>query len=159
MEPRPRSPGEPPPAETGATPPIRRAGPPDRDGLLELIAEFYEIDGHPFDRATVVRGLVPLLESDEHGIVLLSEDGYAVLVWSYSLESGGRDALLDEIYVRRRGQGTGRALMERVFAEMAERGLTRVFLETEPDNERARAFYSRLGFRSEESVWMVADLG
>ncbi|MGD2060597.1 MAG: hypothetical protein PVF87_07020 [Acidimicrobiia bacterium] len=41
---------------------IRRAGPEDRDELLGLIAEFYEVDGHPYDRETVMAGLVPLLE-------------------------------------------------------------------------------------------------
>ena len=138
---------------------IRRANPDDRDELLELIAEFYEVDNHPFNHDTVVQGLLPLLESDEYGIVLITEGGYAVLVWSYSLESGGRDALLDEIYVRDRGRGTGRELMERVFAEMRERGLSGIFLETEPHNDRARDFYAGLGFEVEDSVWMSAHLG
>lgn len=127
--------------------------------MLALISEFYEVDDHPFDQETVLRGLVPLLESDEHGVVLLADDGYAVLVWSYSLESGGRDALLDEIYVREQGRGTGKALMESVFAEMRERDIRRIFLETEAENDRARAFYSRLGFEIEDSVWMSAHLG
>lgn len=138
---------------------IRRADPDDREVLLELITEFYEVDGHPYDRETVLAGLVPLLESDDYGVVLITEGAYAVLVWSYSLESGGRDALLDEIYVRDRGRGTGRELMDRVFAEMRERGLSGVFLETEPHNDSARAFYSRFGFEVEDSVWMSAHLG
>jgi GNAT superfamily N-acetyltransferase len=124
-----------------------------------LIAEFHEVDGHQFDRDTVLRGLVHLLDSDEHGIVLITEGGHAVLVWRYRLESGAWDALLDEIYVWDRGRGIGTALLEQVFVEMWDRDISRIFLETEAGNHRARAFYARSGFRVENSVWMSADLG
>lgn len=142
---------------------IRPATSDDADRLVMLIEEFYEIDGHPFDVPLVEVGLAPLLESDEQGVVLVSDDGelngYAVLTWGYSLESGGRDALLDELYVRRRGQGVGESLMEAVFAEMRGRGVRRIFLETERENDRARTFYERLGFVVEDSVWLSADIG
>lgn len=84
---------------------------------------------------------------------------YAAVVWSYSIESGGPDAMLDEIYVRERGGGSGRRLMEAVFSELRARGISRLFLETETANQRARAFYERLGFKTEDSVWMHIDLG
>lgn len=143
---------------------IRRARSADETALLELIGEFYEIDGHAFDGETVVAGLGPLLQSDQYGLVLVADDGgpldgYAAIVWSYSIESGGRDALLDEIYVRRRSRGIGRLLMEAVFAEVRSRGMRRVFLETEPANQRARDFYAGLGFEVEDSIWMLADIG
>jgi GNAT superfamily N-acetyltransferase len=96
-------------------------------------------------------------------VVLLADGdppiGYAAVVWSYSIESGGPDALLDEIYVRRRGMGVGRRLMEEVFREVRARGMRRVFLETGAGNALARSFYSDLGFEVEDSVWMVADIG
>jgi GNAT superfamily N-acetyltransferase len=142
---------------------IRRAGHADEEVLLELIKEFYEVDGHEFHPVTVKGGLSPLLTSDRYGVVLLAKDpdpvGYAVLVWSYSIESGGRDALLDEIYVRTPGEGIGRALMDEVFEEMRRQGLRRIFLETEAENEQARAFYRSIGFNAEDSIWMTADIG
>ncbi len=143
---------------------IRRAVPSDETALLALIEEFYEVDGHRFDESTVHSGLVPLLDTERHGVVLVAGeaggdlDGYAALVWSYSIESGGPDALLDEIYVRERGRGVGRELMDEVFRQVRARGMRRIFLETEPDNERARSFYAGLGFEVESSVWMLTDL-
>ncbi|AHH99575.1 GNAT superfamily N-acetyltransferase [Kutzneria viridogrisea] len=126
-----------------------------------LVGEFYEIDRHEFDRSTVLRGLGPLLDGDEHGQVWLLLDnrdrsaaGYAVMTWSWSLESGGREALLDEIYVRDRASGAGSALLNRVLREASARGARAVFLETEEHNERVRAFYSRHGFAVEKSTWM-----
>jgi len=54
---------------------IRTAYPNDEGALLELIAEFYEIEGHPFVIDTVAAGLAPLLESDTYGVVLVADDG------------------------------------------------------------------------------------
>ena len=138
---------------------IRRAEPDDAGAILGLVEEFYLIDGHVFDRDVVVRGLTPLLESDDHGVVLLEDAAYAVVTWSYSLESGGQDALVDELFVRHTGQGTGAALMEAVFDEARARGITKVFLETESANSAARRFYERIGFQVDDSIWMSVDIG
>jgi GNAT superfamily N-acetyltransferase len=135
----------------------------DLDALVPLVREFCEIDGHPYDETHVRDALGPLLASDRHGIVWLAlhDDGlagYAVVTWGYSLESGGRDALLDELYVRVRGNGVGGALMEALLAECTARGLRRMFLETETGNDGARRFYRSLGFDEEDSIWMSRTL-
>src|SRR5215831_21117200 len=112
----------------------------DLDAIVPLVREFCEVDGHPYDEALVRGALGPLLTSDQHGVVWLAvEDdgvaGYAVVTWGYSLESGGRDALLDELYVRARGNGVGAALMDALLADCTARGLRRMFLETETGND------------------------
>jgi ribosomal protein S18 acetylase RimI-like enzyme len=138
---------------------IRRAELPDRDEMLQLFREFYAVDRHEFDVERVTRGLDPLLADDTHGQVwLINKSGYAVVTWGWSLESGGREALLDEIYVRDRGRGVGRELLTHAMAAAAQAGAIRMFLETEAHNERVRAFYASLGFATEDSTWMSADL-
>ena len=62
--------------------------------------------------------------------------------------------LLDEIYVRDRGQGQGGAVLEEVLDACRQRGLGRMFLETETPNDRARRFYLRHGFAVDDSIWM-----
>ncbi len=143
---------------------LRRATVGDIDVLLPLIQAFYEIDGHEYREAHIVRALTPLLRDDTLGQVWLivdgpdGPDGYAILTWGWSLESGGRDALLDEIYVRDRGHGVGsRALEELVDAARAA-GASRVFLETEAHNDAVRRFYGRHRFVDERSVWMLREL-
>jgi GNAT superfamily N-acetyltransferase len=84
--------------------------------------------------------------------------GYGVVTWGWSLESGGRDALLDELYVRDRGRGAGAALLEAIVAAARARGASRMFLETEEGNAAARRFYARAGFDVEGSVWMQRSL-
>ena len=142
---------------------IRRAGRADLPVVLELSKEFCVLDGHAFDAVRVEPALRTLLDGDEHGVVHLVEEegwalGYAVVTWGYSLESGGRDALIDEIYVRDRGSGVGSSLLAAILDDVRARGLARLTLETERDNEGARRFYTRHGFLAEDSLWMSLDL-
>ncbi|MGE0726976.1 MAG: N-acetyltransferase family protein [Acidimicrobiia bacterium] len=145
--------------------PVRRATPADLDELLELVEAFYEIDNHVFNQEHVCAALQPLLESDEHGQVWVLQDrataacgGYAVITWSWSLESGGRDAILDEIYVRAREHGAGTRSLHHASSAAAEAGARVLYLETEASNERVRRFYARNGFQVDDSVWMSTDL-
>ena len=140
---------------------IRRARLEDLEAVASLSSEFNQIDGHVHDERRVRAALIPLLRDDALGVVYLfgePPDGYAVVTWGYSIESGGRDALLDEIYVRQRGQGRGSAAFEGVLADVRRRGLSRMFLETERSNLRVRSFYALHGFAEDDSIWMSREL-
>jgi GNAT superfamily N-acetyltransferase len=143
---------------------VRRAEPADLDALLPLVAEFCAVDGHEFAPALVRTALRPLLADDGLGQVwVLADDGrrlggYAVVTWGWSLEAGGREALLDELYVRERNQGAGALLVEAVAVGSRAAGASRLFLETESANISVRRFYERHGFVAEDSVWMQRPL-
>ncbi|MBY8849447.1 GNAT family N-acetyltransferase [Saccharothrix longispora] len=137
---------------------IRRAVPTDLPVLLPLVREFYEVDEHAYDEDVVTSALEPLLRDDRFGQVWLFDTGYAVLTWGYSLESGGRDALLDEFYVRNRGGGVGGAVVAALVERARAAGARKVFLETEDRNEAARRFYRRHGFADEASTWLSLEL-
>jgi len=129
---------------------------------MPLIRSFYEIDQHEFDESIVRQALIPLLGDDTFGQVWVTDDGelggYAVVTWGYSLESGGRECLVDEIYVERRSSGTGARLLDAALDGARKAGARAVFLETEAHNERVRSFYARCGFSVEASVWMSRSL-
>ena len=61
---------------------------------------------------------------------------------------------LRDLYVARgnRGQGVGRALVTRVLDDARAAGVTRISLQTESDNDVARALYRSLGFIAPEGV-------
>lgn len=137
----------------------RLAGPADLDRLVEMHSRFCAADGHDFDERRARRALAPLLDDDRRGLVWLADgdegEGYAVVTWGWSVESGGPDALLDEIYSEPTGRGIGAELLDAILAELSDRGsVSRIFLETEEHNEAARRLYRRLGFEVENSVWM-----
>lgn len=142
---------------------ITRATATDLEALIDLSRSYCELDRHTLDVAKTRAGLGPLLESDRYGVVWLigpESDplGYAVVTWGWSVEGGGPEALLDEIYVHDRGRGLGSAAVVAILDDCRKRGMIRVFLETESHNERARRLYTRLGFVTEASVWMSKDL-
>lgn len=141
--------------------PLTRATVADLPALLVLIKEFCAIDGHVFDEQRIGESLPALLSSDTHGVVWKigdPVDGYAVITWGYSLESGGREALVDEIYVRSRGNGLGSAALAAILEDCRQRGCKVMFLETEARNARVRRFYARAGFRADDSIWMSRSL-
>ena len=72
--------------------------------------------------------------------------------------AGGRDALLDELYVRHRDQGAGSRLLAVALEGARAAGATRIFLETEAPNDSVRRFYRRHGFVDEDSVWLQRPL-
>ena len=114
-------------------------------GLVKLV----------FDCVFGVRGA--LLDDDTYGQVwLLGEHpiGYAIITWSWSLESGGKDCILDEIYVAQQGNGLGAHLLTEVITHARSAGAAAIFLETESANDRARRFYQRHGFEIENSTWL-----
>lgn len=136
---------------------IRRATPEDLPALLELGAEYAAADHHEFDPERAASGFAGLLGDDTHGVVWITDDrdAYAVVTWGWSVESGGKEAILDEIYVRRQGRGIGSQLIEHLHADCDRRGVRRIFLETEPHNAAARRLYERHGYVTEPSIWMA----
>ena len=138
---------------------IRRAEPGDLDRLVDLHREFCAVDAHPFDIGRATAAFAPLLDDDRHGLVWIvdSPPAYAVLTWGWSIEAGGAEAVLDEIFASERNAGVGSSLIQHVLADARRRGLARVVLETEAANHRVREFYERHGFRVDASVWMAHE--
>jgi GNAT superfamily N-acetyltransferase len=142
---------------------VRRATPGDLGDLLGLGAEYATADGHRFDIEVAQRGFGPLLDDDVLGVILVAETndeivGYAAVTWGWSIEVGGLDVVLDELYVRRRRQGIGSLLLRAVEAACRGRDVRRIFMETERPNDGARRLYARHGWSEDDSIWMSKEL-
>jgi GNAT superfamily N-acetyltransferase len=145
---------------------IRRATAGDLGSVLAMVREFCEEEGRRYDEGHVRPALEPLLPDDTLGQVWLAghrvdgDLGYAVLTWGWGLESGGREGLVDELFVAAgwRGHGVGGLLLDRVREEARIAGCRTLFLETERANDAARRLYRRHGLVEEDSVWMRAEL-
>lgn len=129
------------------------ASPLDVERLLPHTEVFWKFEKLAFDLVKVRRVLLGLLEHPSYGRVLMAQRGpeiigYLVLTFGYSLEHGGRDALVDELYVHEsaRGSGLGTRLLAQAFAICEREGIARVHLEVDNENPRAAALYTRLGF-------------
>jgi GNAT superfamily N-acetyltransferase len=149
---------------SSAMPVIRRATPDDLEMLIEMNAQYCAAEQVLADPHRARAGFAPLLADDTHGSVHMVLNplgqvvGYAVLARSWSVEIGGAEVVLDELFVRTRGQGIGGRAIEALASYCRERGVKRIFLETERRNERARTLYARHGFCEDDSIWMSRDL-
>lgn len=137
------------------------AGPRDIDLLLDLMRQYYAFDRIPFHPHWARQSLERLLADGGLGRMWLIQRqgetvGYACVCFGFSLEYG-RDAFLDELFVREpfRGQGIGRAAVEFVAAACPELGIQVLHLVVTPGNERARRLYEKLGFEDEHRRMMT----
>src|SRR5262245_7497281 len=101
---------------------FRIAARSDVEALLTFMRQYYEFDRLPFDEQLTRVALEEILADESLGRVWLihyrgEEIGYLVLTLGYSLEYGGRDAFIDEVYIRAtyRGKGVGKIAL--AFAE------------------------------------------
>jgi ribosomal protein S18 acetylase RimI-like enzyme len=80
-----------------------------------------------------------------------------VLTLGWSLELGGRDAFIDELYVKpaRRGRGLGTLALATAEAAARRRGVRALHLEVDVTNETARRLYQRVGFRLRERYQLM----
>jgi GNAT superfamily N-acetyltransferase len=141
---------------------IRPARPDDCDRILPLMARYYAEDGYPFVPAEARAALERLLGDGRLGRLWVFVDGddvvgYAALTLGYSLEYRGRDAFVDELYLRpdRRGGGRGPRVLPLMEDACRELGVRALHLEAERRKPRLLDFYRRAGFESHDRHLMT----
>lgn len=126
----------------------------DMPHLVELLAELFtlESDFSP-DPAKQLRGLLTILDEPELGrLFVVRVDGKVVgmanALITISTAEGGRALLLEDVIIHRdhRGGGLGKQLVEHVLHWAKLRGIIRVTLLADRDNQPALDFYRKLGF-------------
>ena len=141
---------------------FRLADVADIDLLVKFMREFYEFDGLAFEEEVARSALRQILGDDSFGRVWLiqvggSPAGYVVLTPGFSLMYGGRDAFVDELYVRaeHRGRGVGRRALEFVEGVCRTLGVRALHLEVGRGNTTAQAVYRRLGFQDHDQYLLT----
>jgi ribosomal protein S18 acetylase RimI-like enzyme len=142
---------------------MRAATPSDEPTLLSLMEALAAHDGDTLDEQMALRGLRPFLADPDcrWGVAWLIEwagevAGYVVLTYGYSLEYGGREASIDELYLKTgcRGRGIGAGVIAFLIEHCRSQGINALHLEVFDSNTRAYAFYRREGFRERDSRFM-----
>ena len=144
---------------------IRDMIPSDEKTVMDMVETFYHSPAveHPVAREILLRSFRAAADPAEPLMrgLLLEEDGAAVgycyFTESYSGEAGGRQILVEELYLdeRCRGKGYGTQVF-RYIMDAYPRHL-RFRLEVTRANRAAARLYERLGFRYLEYGQMVFD--
>lgn len=134
-------------------PHLREATASDCALLVGLMSEFYAESGYPLNRRRAEIAFSELLSDPGLGQVWLIQAepgpiGYVVLTLGYSMEYGGRDAFVDDLFIQPsfRGRGLGKLALAEVRATCAERGVRALHLEVGRDNDAAQSLYRQTGF-------------
>jgi diamine N-acetyltransferase len=143
-------------------PTFKLAEPLDTEILVQFVREFYEVDRHHFDEQVVRKGLSLILNNVSLGrLWLICIDGeaigYVLLGFSFSLEFRGRDAFVDELYLREayRGQGIGTRALQFVEEACLSLGIECLHLEVERFNTKAQSVYRKLNYRDHDRYLMT----
>ena len=132
---------------------VRLAMEADLSELLAMMADFNALEGIPWNRPRTDTALRRMITDSSLGCALIAEThqeicGYAVLAYGYDLEFGGRDAFVNELYLREsvRGRGLGSKVLEAVESIAKDNGVLALHLMVHPENAPALSLYRRLGF-------------
>lgn len=145
---------------------IRKITKSDKDAYFELADLFYHSPAvlHPVPKKNIENTWDELMRSNEYLECFFAVKGdepigFMLLAYTFSQESGGKVVWLEEIFVREqyRNRGAGK-LFFKYLDEHIMPTVSRIRLEVEPDNDRAKALYSSLGFTSLPYEQMVREI-
>ena len=129
----------------------RRVELPQLVALLTIL--FSEESEFAPDYEKQTRALEKILSDESVGTIYVARDegqvvAMASLLYTVSTAEGGTAALFEDLVVQptHRGQGIATALAGFAIAEARSRGVLRLTLLTDMQNERAQELYRRLGF-------------
>ncbi len=143
-----------------------RATQNDLQDLLNLVRAYHAFENIERSDEERTQALLPLLSDNarEGGVWLVHESGQAIgyiaLCFGYSIELGGRDAFIDELFVAEshRGHGIGSAVLDAIKEIARESGIRALHLEVARNNARARSIYATKGFESRDKYHLMTRM-
>lgn len=125
--------------------------------LSPLVEAFHVEKGLALSDDMRRTGLLPLLEGSPHGAVYLigpprAPIGYIVITFGWSLEFGGMDGSIDEIFIRPgvRGRGIATEVLTVLPRALADAGVNALHLEVSTEAPNTERLCARSGFRLRE---------
>lgn len=144
---------------------LRRVLPAEVNALARLVRAYHASDGIDSELHALPPVLLPLLQDDDRGRVWFVEAagnvvGYLAICFGYSIEFGGRDAFVDELYLEEahRGRGIGTRALDLGIAEARLLGAKALHLEVETTNEPAQKLYRSRGFAPRERYRLMSQV-
>ena len=144
---------------------MREALSNDLQQLVTMMDEFYVEGGFPLNHRHAAEAFTTLLADQRLGCVWLiqagaQEVGYVVITLCFSMEYGGLNAFVDDLFVRKpfRGAGLASAALREVQAFCTRRGVRALHVETGRDNAAAQVVYRRVGFTHTDRQLLTVKL-
>jgi len=133
--------------------------------IHKLVAEFYGINSKDPLAKKLNGCITELLNYPKFGSVFLIKHsgaiaGYIILTFGYTLEYGGRDAFIDEFFIKEdfRNKGVGSFALDYIIKYAKTTGLKALHLEVKEKHNEAARLYERKGFGTRKSRFMSLRL-
>jgi len=134
----------------------------DIDSLLLMMSEFYKHEQIQFNNEILKSTIIDLIQNPFLGKIWLINVnsqvvGYFVLTYIFSLEYGGRNALLDEIFIKKdfRGKGIGSKTLNFIEQQCKIDNIHVVHLQVKKFNPSAKKLYELNGYREVDRTFMI----
>ncbi|WP_323783133.1 GNAT family N-acetyltransferase [Leisingera sp.] len=141
---------------------LHLAKPEHLDGVLALVAAFHAESNLATTEDHRRAGVEPLLNGHPYGAIYLigpprAPIGYIVITFGWSVEFGGMDGFVDELYIRPavRGRGIATEVLTELPKTLATAGLRALHLEVDRDNETAQRLYLRTRFKPRDTYMLM----
>ena len=141
---------------------LHLAGPDDRARLLCMVEKFHQwarLQTTAEDRADAVN---LLLSGEVQAAAWFigparAPVGYILVSFGFSIEFGGRNAFIDEFFIREsvRGRGMGSQCLQLLLPQLRDMGVKAVHMEVDQANVAAAKLYRKAGFAARETYYLM----
>ena len=118
-------------------------------------------DNQTVEKSKIKSSLDIALKENPHVMIWIIEvdneiAGYFALAIGFTIEAGGKDGFLDELFLKEkyRDKGIGRAAVKFALDICPSMGIRRLSLEVETHNLRAKRLYQDIGFFTHDRILM-----
>jgi GNAT superfamily N-acetyltransferase len=130
--------------------------------LLGMVRDYHAFDHLGFDADVIRPLLAEIISRPELGRLWMiridgQDAGYMLLTFGFSLEFGGRNAFIDEFFIKAnwRERGFGKQAMRAAQFVAQGLGLKAVHLEVTRGNRAALGLYGKMGFVDNDRFLMT----
>ncbi|MFP3382734.1 MULTISPECIES: GNAT family N-acetyltransferase [Tritonibacter] len=141
---------------------LHLARPDDLEKLLTMVQGFHAEEGIDSNDAQRRGALLPLLEGIPYGAIYLigparAPIGYIIVTFTWSVEFGGLDGMIDELFIRPavRQRGIASEVLHALPRTLAEAGVRALHLEVDRENEAAVKLYNRARFLARDRYMLM----
>lgn len=142
---------------------LHLAKPEHLETVLALVAAFHAESGLESSDEHRRAGIEPLLNGHPYGAVYLigptrAPIGYIVITFGWSVEFGGMDGFVDELFIRPavRGRGIATEVLTELPKSLATAGMRALHLEVDRENETAQRLYLRTRFQPRKNYILMS---
>jgi GNAT superfamily N-acetyltransferase len=136
----------------------------DIDLILDMMSEFYKHEQIKYNKEILRPVIIDMIQNPSLGkIWLINADseviGYFTLTFIFSMEYGGRNALLDEIFIKDsfRRKGIGKQTLKFIEQQCKLNDIHAIHLQVNNFNPSAKNLYEFFGFEVVDRIFMKKE--